>query len=171
MYKYLQPYQLSIQNLVLSFRIIDMKSWPSLDIFVLQCDLNGGGGKKRIIGSQSRHWYRDYLKPKSSLENWTRTHHIRSQYITIIHSMISQLPQAKYLWKLSRNRFQGFNTGVVLYNLAAMRESSVYNRSRSWILSFQKNGSLLFPTEQNHFILNIWFLYVLPNTVIWTLGQ
>ena len=151
-----------------------MKSWPSLDIFVLQCDLNGGGGKKRIIGSQSRHWYRDYLKPKSSLEYWTRTHHIRSQYITIIHSMISQLPQAKYLWKLSRNRFQGFNTGVVLYNLAAMRESSVYNRCRwqgLWILSFWTFGSLFVSTQQNYFILNIWFLYVFANTVIWTLGQ
>ena len=29
---------------------------------------------------------------------------------------------------MKTNRFQGFNTGVVLYNLKAMRESSVYNR-------------------------------------------
>ena len=163
MYKYLQPYQLYIQHLVLSYLKWIWISWPNLGFFLLLCDLNKKNNWKPITTLISR------LPQAKQLLN------IGPEHITIYHNYtfndITITSSQIFIWKLSRNRFQGFNTGVVLYNLAAMRESSVYNRSRSWILSFQRNGSLLFPTEQNHFILNIWFLYVLPNTVIWTLGQ
>ena len=58
---------------------------------------------------------------------------------------------------MSQNRFQGFNTGVVLYNLKAMWESSVYNRC---LIVIAMTGIL------KSFILKIGFSYVFANSYL-----
>ena len=87
-----------------------------------------------------------------------------SQYYLLLHAPYQTDFKPKNEWNISQNRFQGFNTGVVLYNLKAMRESSVYNRCLMVIAMTRILKS---------FILKIGFSisYMFLPIVIWTLGQ